>query len=102
MSLPKPEPFTPPCGASDAMGRWSFTQVTPDVERLAHAQGARDIRGPDRRCEAVGAVAVRAVGRELPGAKLTLRFTGDEDDAVAALTEVLVGELVADRWLREA
>jgi len=40
-----------------------------------------------------------AVGRELPGAELTVRFTGDEDDAVAALTEVLVGELVADRWL---
>ena len=43
-----------------------------------------------------------AVGRDLPGAELTLRFTGDEDDAVAALTEVLVGELVADRWLRAA
>ena len=42
------------------------------------------------------------VGRDLPGAELTLRFAGDEDDAVAALTEVLVGELVADRWLRSA
>ena len=41
-----------------------------------------------------------AVSRELPGAELTVRFAHDDDDSVAALAEVLVGELVADHWLR--
>ena len=33
MSLPKPLPLIPPCGASEAIGRWSLTQVTPAYTR---------------------------------------------------------------------
>ena len=29
MSLPKPLPLIPPCGASETIGKWSFIQVTP-------------------------------------------------------------------------
>ena len=41
-----------------------------------------------------------AVGRDLPGAEHTIRYDGDGDDSVAVLSELLVGELVADHLLR--
>jgi fructoselysine-6-P-deglycase FrlB-like protein len=44
---------------------------------------------------------VCAVGGDLPDAKATIRYPGDEDIEVALLTEVLVAELVAaDVWRR--
>jgi fructoselysine-6-P-deglycase FrlB-like protein len=43
---------------------------------------------------------VVAVGGEVEGAAMTLRYAGDTDDDVALLTEVLVAELLAaDLWL---
>jgi D-arabinose 5-phosphate isomerase GutQ len=41
---------------------------------------------------------VVAVGAELPGAALTLRYRGDADEDVAIHTETLVAELVASAW----
>jgi len=41
-----------------------------------------------------------ALGGELPGAELVLRYDGDDDERVAVLSETLVGELVAERLLR--
>jgi glutamine---fructose-6-phosphate transaminase (isomerizing) len=44
---------------------------------------------------------VCAVGGDLPDAKATIRYPGDDDADVALLTEVLVPELVAaDVWRR--
>ena len=42
--------------------------------------------------------AVVAVGGDVRGAALTLRYRHDDDPTVALLTEVLVAELVAARW----
>jgi len=39
-----------------------------------------------------------AIGGEIDGAEVTMRFDGDDDDAVRALVETLPFELVADRW----
>ena len=45
---------------------------------------------------------VAAIGGEVPGAALTIRYPGDENDDVALLTEVLIGELLAsDQWLKQ-
>jgi fructoselysine-6-P-deglycase FrlB-like protein len=45
---------------------------------------------------------VVAVGGEVPGAVMTIRYPGDDNDDVALLTEVLIGELLAsDQWLRQ-
>ncbi len=44
---------------------------------------------------------VLAVGADVPGAAVSLRYAGDTDDDVRLLTEVLVAELLAARlWLR--
>jgi glutamine---fructose-6-phosphate transaminase (isomerizing) len=44
---------------------------------------------------------VVAVGADVEGAALSIRYAGDEDDDVRLLTEVLVAELLAaDLWLR--
>jgi hypothetical protein len=44
---------------------------------------------------------VVAVGADIPGAALSLRYRHDEDDDVRLLTEVLVAELLAaDAWLQ--
>lgn len=84
-------------------GDWSHVDVyltkTQDYRALVFAGSAWDAQALDWMGRRDSRFA--AVGRDLPGAELTLRFTGDEDDAVAALTEVLAGELVADRWLRQ-
>jgi hypothetical protein len=43
---------------------------------------------------------VVAVGADVPGAGLSLRYAGDEDDDVRLLSETLVAELLAaDLWL---
>lgn len=44
-----------------------------------------------------GATVV-AVGDDVVGAGISVRYHGDEHDDVRLLTEVLVGELVAQRW----
>ncbi|MET0701573.1 MAG: SIS domain-containing protein, partial [Mycobacterium sp.] len=41
--------------------------------------------------------AVVGIGGEVPGAQLTVRYPGDENDDVRLLTEVLVPELIAAR-----
>ncbi|RXZ49208.1 SIS domain-containing protein [Agromyces fucosus] len=83
-------------------GDWSHVDVyltkTQDYRALVFAGSAWDAQALDWMAQRGSRFA--AVGRELPGAELTIRFPGDERDEVAALTEVLVGELVADRWLR--
>lgn len=85
-------------------GDWSHVDVyltkTQDYRALVFAGSAWDAQALQWMAQRDSRFA--AVGRELPGAELTLRFPGDEDDTVAALTEVLVGELVADQWLRSA
>lgn len=84
-------------------GDWSHVDVyltkTQDYRALVFGGSVWDAQALDWMRERGSRFA--AVGRDLPGAELTLRFTGDEDDSVAALTEVLVGELVADGWLRQ-
>lgn len=83
-------------------GDWSHVDVyltkTQDYRALVFAGSAWDAQALE--WMAARGSRFAAVGRDLPGAELTLRFPGDGDDAVAALTEVLVGELVADHWLR--
>lgn len=41
-----------------------------------------------------------AVGRDVPGAALSIRYPGDDDPDVARATEVLVPELLAASWWR--
>ncbi|KRC61735.1 hypothetical protein ASE14_12985 [Agromyces sp. Root81] len=83
-------------------GDWSHVDVyltkTQDYRALVFAGSVWDTQALDWMEQRGSRFA--SIGRELPGAELTLRFPGDERDEVAALTEVLVGELVADRWLR--
>lgn len=83
-------------------GDWSHVDVyltkTQDYRALVFGGSAWDAQALDWMRRRGSRFA--AVGRDLPGAELTLRFPGDEDDVVAALTEVLAGELVADHWLR--
>ncbi len=43
-----------------------------------------------------------AVGAESPGAAVVVRYPGDADAAVALATEVLVAELLAQRWWARA
>ncbi|MFB6611394.1 SIS domain-containing protein [Agromyces sp. NPDC056379] len=83
-------------------GDWSHVDVyltkTQDYRALVFAGSAWDAQALDWMEQRGSRFA--SIGRDLPGAELTIRFPGDERDEVAALTEVLVGELVADRWLR--
>lgn len=85
-------------------GDWSHVDVyltkTQDYRALVFGGSAWDAQALDWMAQRGSRFA--AVGRDLPGAELTLRFPGDEDDSVAALTEVLVGELVADHWFQAA
>ena len=39
-----------------------------------------------------------AVGGDLPGARMTIRYGGDGEPEIAAFTEVLVPELIAATW----
>jgi len=81
-------------------GDWSHVDVyltkTQDYRALLFAGSEWD--GQALEWMASRGSRFAAVGRDLPGAELTVRFPGDEDDSVAVLTEVLVGELVADSW----
>ena len=43
-----------------------------------------------------------AVGTDIPGAKHVIRYPGDDDPDVARHTEILVPELLAATWWREA
>lgn len=83
-------------------GDWSHVDVyltkTQDYRALVFAGSAWDAQALDWMEQRGSRFA--SIGRELPGAELTIRFPGDEVDEVAVLTEVLVSELVADRWLR--
>ena len=83
-------------------GDWSHVDVyltkTQDYRALVFAGSPWDAQALE--WMAARGSRFAAIGRDLPGAELTLRFPGDEDDSVAALAEVLVGELVADHWLR--
>lgn len=92
-----------PAYASET-GDWSHVDVyltkTQDYRALVYAGSAWD--GQALEWMAARGSRFAAVGRELRGAALTLRFPGDDDDAIAALTEVLAGELVADHWLRQS
>lgn len=85
-------------------GDWSHVDVyltkTQDYRALVFGGSAWDAQALDWMAQRGSRFA--AVGRDLAGAELALRFPGDEDDSVAALTEVLVGELVADHWFRES
>ena len=82
-------------------GDWSHVDVyltkTQDYRALVFTGSAWDAQALEWMAERGSRFA--SIGRGLPGAELTVRFAGDEDDSVAALAEVLVGELVADRWL---
>lgn len=82
-------------------GDWSHVDVyltkTQDYRALVFAGSAWDAQALYWMEQRGSRFA--AIGRELPGAEFAIRFPGDERDEVAALTEVLVGELVADRWL---
>ncbi|GLI26816.1 sigma factor regulator FecR [Agromyces rhizosphaerae] len=84
-------------------GDWSHVDVyltkTQDYRALVFAGSAWDAQALE--WMAMRSSRFASIGRDLPGAELTLRFPGDEDDTVAALSEVLVGELVADHWLRQ-
>jgi fructoselysine-6-P-deglycase FrlB-like protein len=83
-------------------GDWSHVDVyltkTQDYRALVFAGSAWDAQALEW-MQARGS-RYAAVSRDLPGAELTVRFAHDDDESVAALAEVLVGELVADRWLR--
>jgi fructoselysine-6-P-deglycase FrlB-like protein len=85
-------------------GDWSHVDVyltkTQDYRALVFGGSVWDAQALDWMVQRGSRFA--AVGRDLPGAELTLRFPGDEDDSVAALTEVLAGELVADHWFAVA
>ncbi|GAA1956275.1 SIS domain-containing protein [Agromyces allii] len=83
-------------------GDWSHVDVyltkTQDYRALVFAGSTWDAQALDWMAQRGSRFA--SIGRELPGAELVLRFPGDTDDSVAALTELLVAELVADHWLR--
>lgn len=88
-----------PAAASET-GDWSHVDVyltkTLDYRALVFA-GSRWERS------ALGWLAKRgstivAVGGDVPGARVTVRYRGDADPDAPALAEVLVAELVAARW----
>jgi fructoselysine-6-P-deglycase FrlB-like protein len=81
-------------------GDWSHVDVyltkTQDYRALVFGGSSWDAQALDWMAQRGSRFA--AVGRDLPGAELTLRYPGEEDDTIASLTEVLAGELVADHW----
>lgn len=83
-------------------GDWSHVDVyltkTQDYRALVFAGSAWDAQALDWMAQRGSRFA--SIGRELAGAEQVIRFAGDTDDSVAALTELLVAELVADHWLR--
>lgn len=81
-------------------GDWSHVDVyltkTLQYRALLFAGGAHE---PAARnwLVARGATVV-SVGAGAPGDAANVRFPGDDDELVALMTEVLVAELVAERW----
>ena len=81
-------------------GDWSHVDVyltkTLDYRAIVYA-GSRWDAEAARWMRERGSTTV-AVGRSFPGSRCEVRYDGDDDPEVAALTEVLVPELVAARW----
>jgi len=92
-----------PASASET-GDWSHVDVyltkTLDYRALVFAGSPWDGAALDWMAQR-GSTFV-SVGAELPGAALAIRYPGDDDPLVAALGEVLVGELVAQSWFAAA
>ncbi len=81
-------------------GDWSHVDVyltkTLDYRALLFAGSRGD--GNALEWLAKRGSTVVAVGGEVPGARTTVRYSGDDDPEIAALTEVLVPELIAASW----
>jgi hypothetical protein len=81
-------------------GDWSHVDVyltkTLDYRALLFAGSRWDANALDWLAKRGSTLA--AVGADVPGARLTVRYAGDDDPEGAALTEVLVPELVAATW----
>ena len=84
-------------------GDWSHVDVylskTLDYRALIYSGSKWDAQALEWMNQR-GAIYV-AVGAELPGASMQIPVPGSEDPAVAVLTELLVSELVAERWRSE-
>lgn len=86
-------------------GDWSHIDVyltkTTDYRMLLMAGSPWDDQAMDWVRERGSTVV--AVGDDIPGARASIRYEGDQDDDVRWLTETLVAELVAARlWLASA
>jgi fructoselysine-6-P-deglycase FrlB-like protein len=81
-------------------GDWSHTDVylakTLDYRALLFAGSRWD--GNALEWLAKRGATVVAVGTEMPWTTAAVRYSGDDDPEIAALTEVLVPELVAATW----
>ncbi len=83
-------------------GEWSHTDrylaAITDYRAVLFTGSHYDARMAEQLVQLRGAFV--AVGREVSGAKFTLRFPGDGDADVRLLTEPIVGELLAEHWWR--
>ncbi len=83
-------------------GDWSHVDVyltkTQDYRALVFAGSAWDAQALEWMHER-GSTLI-SVGGALTGATQCVRYPGDTDENVARLTEVIVGELVAEHWWR--
>lgn len=81
-------------------GDWSHVDVyltkTLDYRALLFAGSRYD--PPALEWLARRGSTVVAVGADVPGARVAVRYRGDDDPEVAVATETLVAELVAARW----
>ena len=81
-------------------GDWAhvdlYTALTHDYRAAILAGSAWDSQAVE--WLRLRAARYAAIGGEIEGADITLRFDGDDDDAVRPLVETLPFELVADRW----
>lgn len=81
-------------------GDWSHIDVyltkTLDYRALVYTGSRYDEQAADWLTQRRSTVV--AVGGPFPGARCEVRYPGDDDPAVALLTEVLVAELVAATW----
>lgn len=86
-------------------GDWSHVDVyltkVQDYRALVYAGSKWDgpaLKWMEQRASTFVAVGVGIDGAPLPGAAQTVRYRGENETAVAQLTEVLVGELCAAHW----
>ena len=81
-------------------GDWSHVDVylakTLDYRALVFAGSRWDAQAMD--WLTLRGSTVMAVGADMPGAGLVVRYAGDDDPLVALTTETLVAELVAASW----